>query len=145
MRAPRIALCAVVGCAVQDWPTPVLRAVTPDTTRGAIVGTVVQWSDGQPLASPQLSVQSEDASATGPSSQVAMDSGGVFAIPSLAPGKYRVVVRALGYLPIDTSCLVQGGRVDTLVLMLDVDVIGRPPLRPAHDRFARLRPRLGSC
>ena len=108
---------------------------------------LIRWSDGQPLGthakSVHLEIESIDGLGTSP--QPVLDSSGTYAARDLIPGRYRIAVHALGFLPVDTACQVSAGQVDTVVLMLDPAVAGTLHVRPAHDRYARVRPSGRSC
>ena len=106
------------------------------------MGVVVDWLDGRPLGQ-QASVQLHRDS--GGSHIATIDSAGSYVAADLAPGSYRISVRALGYLPADTTCVVVAGQVDTLILMLDAEVAGTIRVRPATDRYAKSRPPRGAC
>ncbi len=136
-----------VACNCSRWPAPVLPRVTPATSTGAVVGAVVTWQNGRPIegATVELRLQG-DSSVTGATPiAIRTDATGTFSLPSLLPGEYWVGTRAIGYLPLTTLCQVEGGQVDTLILMLDVDVAGPIHVRPAHDQFAKVRPRGRHC
>jgi hypothetical protein len=70
------------------------------------------------------------------STAIRTDSAGKFSFSTLLPGRYRVIARAIGYLPLDTVCQVLEGKVDTLVLVLDRAIVGRISVRPLHERPA---------
>ncbi len=106
----------------------------------------MSWQDGHSLrTAPYLVVQADSPLAPPNSAVVSVDTMGTFTVPALAPGRYRIMARAIGYLPLDTTCRVERERVDTVLLMLEAEVAGPIRVRPAHDRFATVRPRVGEC
>lgn len=136
-----------LACNCSPWPAPVLPRVTPATSTGAVVGAVVTWQNGRPIegATVEFRLQA-DSSAPGTSPiDIRTDATGTFSLPSLLPGEYWVGTRAIGYLPLTTLCQVEGGQVDTLILMLDAEGAGPIPVRPPHDQFAKVRPRGRHC
>jgi len=145
LRAYTVFLTGLLACGRPSWPAPPPPSVTPPPQQGAIVGTVVDWLDGKPIArspnEPRIEAQSTDARWFMPT----LDTRGTYAITGLLPGHYRISVRAVGYLPLNTTCEVTGGHVDTLILMLDRAAAGPVRVRPLHDRYAKVRPGGKAC
>jgi Carboxypeptidase regulatory-like domain len=136
-----------VACGGSRWPTPRVPQVTPASSTGTVVGAVVAWQDGHPIEAATVELRLQTDSGLSGESPIAIrtDATGVFSMSSLLPGEYWVGTRAVGYLPLTTLCQVQAGQVDTLILMLDVQVAGPIQVRPTHDQFAKVRPRGRHC
>src|SRR6267142_530538 len=79
------------------------------------------------------------------------DDSGVFSIPELASGTYQVVVRAIGYLPFDTTIAVaieplvlHVGLLPLAIELPPVTIIGRaciqpgPPVRDSEPELAAI-------
>ena len=66
-----------------------------------LVGRVVLVSDGRPLRGAYVSVNPNDAR-----SSATVDSTGVFKISGLAPGRYRLSVRSIGYPEVADSIVL---------------------------------------
>ena len=145
LRAHLFLLYSVFGCAGLHWPAQSVPLVAVDLSHGALVGTVVSWTAGEPLSIAQVTFQPDSTLSPTPPALIPLDTMARFAIPSLAPGRYRLIARALGYIPLDTTCQVEAGKVDTLIVMLDAQVAGTLQIRSVHDPFAASRPHVGQC
>ena len=124
----------VLACHGSSWHTPAVPHVTPDAEMGAIVGAVIDRQSRDGIRSALVGLQSLSAVSGVAPSGIRADSAGLFSFSALLPGQYRVIARALGYLPLDTLCQVQRGQVDTLVLFLNRDIVGPIEVRPLHEQ-----------
>jgi carboxypeptidase family protein len=126
----------VLACHSSPWPVPAVPLVTPDSAMGAIAGAVIDRQSRDGIRSALVDLQSLSAVSGVAPSGIRADSAGLFSFSALLPGQYRVIARALGYLPLDTLCQVQRGQVDTLVLFLNRDIVGPIEVRPRHEHTA---------
>ena len=88
---------------------------------GSVSGTVRDAGTSAPIASANVTIVGTRWSA-------ATDAAGHFAIADVAPGRYRVRARALGYTPSDTTTLVQDGQETVVELGLKASAIELNPI-----------------
>lgn len=102
--------------------TAALTLATPSgtahaQTTGQIVGRVVRLPDSARVPGAEISIQPSGA---GGGARVTTDAIGEFVLIGLAPGAYRVVVRQVGYQPLELrDVTVHAGATTRLVLALD--------------------------
>lgn len=97
-------------------PAPQLPAApSPAPGFGAVIGTLADSGGALPHYS-ILATTPGDAPGS-PHAAATADSVGGFVFNALAPGRYRLLVRAFAHRPDSTSAEVVAGRVDTVRLM----------------------------
>jgi carboxypeptidase family protein len=108
------AMVAATGhlCAAQD-------------STGSIVGVVVAREGGAGLPFSTVAIDP-------PGRTIFTDSSGSFRIPGLAVGAYRVLVRELGYAPVDTTIEVQPGPATASAVFALAFVPHRLPTLPVR-------------
>ncbi len=104
------ALLAALGAAAQ----------APAATSVTLRGTVVAAGTGDPLPFTIVAVR--------PGPERFTDEHGVFAVSGLAPGRYRLLVRQIGYTPADTSLTVRGDSDVSVRIELAHLAIELPPV-----------------
>jgi hypothetical protein len=94
---------------------PMLPILEPSAKFAAVIGTMEEAGSTRPLRNGAIDVTSAASGnrITGESG-VPTDSLGGFALDSIAPGKYVVEARHIGYLPLERRVTLEAGRVDTL-------------------------------
>jgi hypothetical protein len=91
----------------------------------ALVGTVVDFESGQPLAASEIIVR---RASDGKIVSALADSRGGFVMPRIPPGQYGLIVRRLGYTSLSDLRTAEPGVVDTLRLKMiqtDSRLLGR--------------------
>jgi iron complex outermembrane receptor protein len=96
---------------------PVLSLQSQNTSQGTgAVSGVIRASDGTPLKSAAFAVEGADR-------QVETDLDGSFVVSRIAPGKYRVTARAIGFSPVSREIEVTSGRVTRLEISLSKSTV----------------------
>lgn len=111
-------------------------------SRVALLGTVLAEQGERPIAGAQVEL-------VGNGNMTTTDSSGVFALWDIVPGRYRLMVRALGFAPLDVPLVVPVDGLDALEILLP-PTLGRVEVRAggipreAHLRGFDQRRRWGS-
>lgn len=96
------------------------RDVTVDVATGRLSGRVVSAAGGDPVPGALVSLEGVDpdlgSTFLGPS--VRTDEAGVFEIPRLAPGTYKVSIVREGFAPAEAALVVRPGGAETLEVPL---------------------------
>ena len=117
---------SLVGCSPLQSPTPA-RAAIPSydvdsvlaVDGSALVGTLVDSASGRGMRNGQVRlVASVDSSSV----YAISDDNGGFVLPHLRPGRYRILVRSIGYHPWLGERILKANKVDTLNLRLSRSV-----------------------
>jgi outer membrane receptor for ferrienterochelin and colicin len=80
-----------------------MAQATPAARRGEIHGRVVNAAGSTPIANANIEVTI--AGAATPAGRVVTAADGLFRVPNLALGRYHVLVRALGFRPVDVQAV----------------------------------------
>jgi Carboxypeptidase regulatory-like domain len=81
----------------------------------ALVGTVVDAGSGQPLVSSEILVR---RASDGKIMHTTTNARGGFVMSHIAPGRYGLIVRRLGYVPLSDLRDAPAGAIDTLRLKM---------------------------
>ena len=100
------------------------------TTPAALFGTV-RDTGGAPVSLARLSLSNVLAIS---------DSTGRFFLAGLPTGPGKLLVRRLGFEPLDLSLLLFAGRADSLTVVLTLLPQDLPGVTTRADAFARMRP-----
>ncbi len=110
---PPLLLLAAVVTRIDAQVLPPTTSQTQNVTPGAVTvsGTIVADGTGHPIAFSTVRLQPLDRDRF-------TDQGGNFVYFGVAPGKYNLHVRQVGYLPVDTAIVVSANTPVTLRMTL---------------------------
>ncbi|BAH38160.1 MAG TPA: carboxypeptidase-like regulatory domain-containing protein [Gemmatimonas aurantiaca] len=134
-----IAVAALLVLAILTTSTAKVEAQT--ASRVALLGTVLAEQGERPIAGAQVEL-------VGNGNMTTTDSSGVFALWDILPGRYRLLIRALGFAPLDIPLVVPDDGLDALEVLLPptlgrVEVKAGGVPREAHLRGFDQRRRWG--
>jgi hypothetical protein len=97
-----VLVAAALGLASIATATGAQQPATISAPRGSIVGVAALEVDGRPIAGARVQLTASDR-------EVDTDSLGEFRFADVAPGRHTLVVRKLGFLPVQSRVLVTAG------------------------------------
>ena len=110
-----VVIAPMVGVAFAQMPNGIITGIVTDASGARVPDASVSIANQQ----------------TGHSSTVTASGEGVYGIPALVPGKYRVTVTASGFSPVERDVSVEAGTTTTADLRLEVGAVTSSVTVPA--------------